>query len=138
MDDCRFCAIAAGERDAHVLYEDDVSMAFLDSSPATDGHTLVIPKSHVVDLVLADAQLLTSVLRTARRVAKAMDAVLEPDGFSTFHSTGTLVGDVEHAHLHLLPRERNDGIRIALDRSSLDEQGPGLFVDRMHAELADR
>lgn len=46
MDDCLFCKIAAKKISAHVIYEDDDTLAFLDIMPRTKGHTIVIPKVH--------------------------------------------------------------------------------------------
>ena len=119
MDDCRFCAIVDGDRDAHVLYDGEDTLAFLDANPATDGHTLVVPKSHVQDLLLADAATTAAVMETAQAVALATERTLDPDGFSVFHTTGGLVGHVEHAHLHLLPRFADDEVHLALDRTEL-------------------
>lgn len=135
MDDCPFCGVASGDRDAHVLYEDDATVAFLDANPATEGHALVVPRAHVEDLMLAEESTVSAVFQTARTVAGAMDAALPLDGFSVFHTTGGLVGTVDHAHLHLLPRRRGDGIGLALDRSSLAEQDPAATVQRVRAEL---
>jgi histidine triad (HIT) family protein len=121
MNDCRFCTIVDGDRDAYVLYEGEEAMAFLDANPATDGHALVVPKVHVQDLLLADGATTAAVMETAQAVAVAMDRTLDPDGFSVFHTTGGLVGHVEHAHLHLLPRFAGDDVHIALDRETLTD-----------------
>lgn len=137
MDDCPFCAVASGDRDAHVLYEDDATVAFLDENPATEGHALVVPRTHVEDVLLADGATATAVFETARTVATAMDAALSLDGFSVFHTTGGLVGSVDHAHVHLLPRRAGDGVSLALDRTSLAAQNPEETVQRVRAELGD-
>lgn len=70
--------------------------------------------------MLAEDDLL-AVVRTARTLATAMTTVLEPDGLSLFHTTGDLVGSVEHAHLHVFPRTVDDGIHLSLDRAPIDE-----------------
>lgn len=135
MDDCRFCQIAAGEREAHVLYEDDRTLAFLDEFPARTGHALVVPKRHAEDLLLLDEATVTAVARTARRVATALDAVLEPDGFSAFHTTGGLVGTVEHAHLHVVPRDAEDDITLSLVRDDLADDEATAIVDAVRPHL---
>lgn len=136
MDDCRFCAVAAGEREAHVVSEDDRTVAFLDANPAREGHALVVPRRHVEDLVLAEERTAAAVCRTARTVGQAMAAVLDPDGFSTFHTTGGLVGSVAHAHLHVVPRDADDDISLALERESLSDHDPEALVGRLRTELA--
>ena len=45
--DCVFCKIISGEYSSYKIYEDEVVMAFLDISPASYGHTLIIPKKHL-------------------------------------------------------------------------------------------
>lgn len=132
MDDCEFCRIAAGEAHASRLYEDDRTVAFLDSDPAIEGHALVVPRAHHEDLLTASESASTAVFHTVRTVADAMERVLAPDGFSVFHTSGVLVGDVTHAHVHLLPRYADDDISLALSR-----QPPGDDADRVAARLRD-
>ncbi len=122
MNDCAFCRIADGEGDARVLYEDERTVAFLDQNPAVEGHALVIPKSHCEDVLAGEASTATAVFDTIRTVAQALDAALDPEGFSVFHSSGPLVGNVEHAHVHVVPRRTDDGVHVSLPRRSLSER----------------
>lgn len=138
MDHCRFCQIVAGEHDAHVIHADERTVAFLDANPAREGHVLVVPTQHAEDLLLLDSETLTAVWRTARRVARALESVLDPDGFSAFHTTGGLVGTVEHAHLHLVPRDVDDDIHLALDRDALADDSAAQLAERMRDALGAR
>ena len=135
MDDCRFCAIVDGDRDAHVLHDGEETLAFLDANPATNGHTLVVPKTHVGDLLLANGATAVAVMETAQAVALAMERTLDPDGFSVFHTTGGLVGHVEHAHLHLLPRFAGDDVHLALDRDELGDADADRILGRIRDGL---
>lgn len=137
MGDCRFCAIGAGERDAHLLVEDDRTVAFLDADPVTIGHSLVIPKRHAGDLLSLEEGDCVAVMRTTRALATAMQSVLDPDGFSLFHTTGDLVGTVEHAHLHVVPRATDDDINISIDRTPIDDATERKLAARLRAELGD-
>jgi histidine triad (HIT) family protein len=130
-DDCRFCRIVCGDRDAHVLYDDAETTAFLDANPATEAHVLVVPNVHVEDLLLAEPATTTAVVETAQAVATTMERTLDPDGFSVFHTTGGLVGQVEHAHLHLLPRFADDDVHLALDRDELDDSDAERVLGRV-------
>ena len=132
--DCPFCRIAAGDEDAHVLHRDEWTVAFLDADPAAEGHALVVPAEHVVGLVDMDGSTAAALFSTARAVARAIDRVLEPDGFSVFHTTGTLVGRVEHAHLHLIPRWTADFIHVGLERRPVDDQAAERLAARIRAE----
>lgn len=110
--DCAFCAIARGEdRSVEVVCEDDDWLAFFPLSPATPGHTLVIPRTHVADLWEVgpplDAHLMTAVIR----VGRAIQTAVAPDGMNLVTSAGsTAEQSVFHLHLHLVPRWQRDGI----------------------------
>lgn len=120
MDDCEFCAILAGDQSAHVLYEDERSLGFLDENPAREGHAIVVPKEHCEELLATAEHDATPVLEAVDAVAAALREVLDPDGFSVFYTSGPLIGSVAHAHVHLIPRDEDDGISLALDRTALD------------------
>jgi histidine triad (HIT) family protein len=111
---CVFCAIAAGEAgsdvDAHVVYSDPDVVAFLDHRPVFKGHTLVIPRRHVVTLPELPDSLLVPVFSVARRVAAAMEAGFGADG--TFVANNNRISQsVAHFHVHVVPRHKKDGLR---------------------------
>ena len=108
--DCPFCAIARGDADAHVVFEDDDSVAFLDNRPLFHGHSLLIPREHhetlgdlpgeLRDRLFANAQLLSVAIR------EAMDAK------GTFVAMNNVVSQsVPHFHVHIVPRNPKDGLR---------------------------
>ncbi|MEW6476094.1 MAG: HIT family protein [Actinomycetota bacterium] len=110
---CKFCAIAAGDpgADADVVYADPDVVAFLDHRPVFKGHTLVVPRQHVVTLPELPDALLLPVFSVARRVAAAMES-------SAFGADGTFVANnnrisqsVAHLHVHVVPRHKKDGLR---------------------------
>jgi histidine triad (HIT) family protein len=110
--DCQFCAIAAGEpgADAQVVYADPDVVAFLDHRPVFKGHTLVIPRQHIVTLPELPDALLVSVFTVARRVATAMEAGFGADG--TFVANNNRISQsVAHLHVHVVPRHKKDGLR---------------------------
>ena len=112
MGDCKFCAIAAGDpgADAHVVYSDPDVVAFLDHRPVFKGHTLVIPRQHVVTLPELPDSLLVPVYSVARRVAAAMEGGFGADG--SFVATNNRISQsVAHLHVHVVPRHKKDGLR---------------------------
>ncbi|SER21600.1 HIT family protein [Natrinema salaciae] len=134
-DDCEFCRIVAGNRSAHVLHEDEETVAFLDANPAVKGHSLVVPRSHEEDVLTIDEPTSTAVFETVRTVANALERTLEPSGFSVFHTTGPLVGTVDHAHVHLVPRFEGDDVMLSLSRERLDPDDATRLRDRVRAHL---
>lgn len=109
-DFCIFCAIAAGDADASIVYEDAHAVAFLDVNPLTTGHTLVIPRRHVPDLLHADGVVAEIGLALEATAALLVDR-LGSDGLNVFQATGGAAGQtVFHLHFHLLPRTAGDGL----------------------------
>lgn len=110
MTDCPFCRVVSGALPARTLREDDTTVAFLDTTPASRGHTLVVPRTHVVDLWDAGPEVLADVARTAHGVAALLRARLRPDGLTLRQNNGAASGQkVDHLHLHLVPRWHGDG-----------------------------
>ncbi len=120
MVDCEFCAIVAGETEANILHQDDRSLAFLDKNPAVEGHSLIVPKDHRAELLEGDDA--GAVFETVQVVSDRLDEHLQPEGFSIFYTTETLIGTVRHAHVHLLPRRDDDDVSLALQREPLDPE----------------
>ncbi|WP_254861710.1 HIT family protein [Halovivax gelatinilyticus] len=131
-DDCPFCEIVAGERSAHVIYEDEDAIAFLDENPAARGHTLVVPRTHREEIVADPEANATALFDAVSTVSSAIEDALDPDGFSVFHTTGSLVGTITHAHVHVVPRVEGDGIGLSLVRDELDEEA-GALADALAA-----
>lgn len=110
-DDCIFCKIVAGEIPAARIYEDDVALAFLDIGPISEGHTLVIPKQHFEKLHECPAELLAQVSGCLGRIASAVVAATDADGYNLLCNTGRAAGQlVDHVHFHIIPRNAGDGV----------------------------
>jgi histidine triad (HIT) family protein len=110
--DCPFCAIIAAEADADapVVYSDPDVVAFLDHRPVFKGHTLVVPRQHLVTLAELPDSLLVPVFSVVRRVAAAMEAGFGADG--TFVANNNRISQsVAHLHVHVVPRHKKDGLR---------------------------
>ncbi|MEM9563596.1 MAG: HIT family protein [Actinomycetota bacterium] len=107
--ECIFCAIVAGQAPARVVNEDEHTMAFLDINPITEGHTLVIPKAHAVDLHDITPDDLAATARSAKTVAGLLTERLGSDGVNLLHATGVAAWQtVFHLHIHVLPRVDGD------------------------------
>ncbi|MFJ6199262.1 HIT family protein [Micromonospora sp. NPDC092111] len=108
-DDCVFCAIVAGTHPAPVVYEDASTVAFLDITAVTPGHSLVVPKRHATDLWEITPEDWVAVARTAHRIAQRIRAELDPDGMTLFQANRAAGWqDVFHLHLHVVPRAEGD------------------------------
>jgi histidine triad (HIT) family protein len=110
VSDCLFCAIAAGEVPAAVVWSDDELVAFLDTRPVFKGHTLLVPRAHVDTLPDLPAPLRDPFLAAGQRLATAMVAGLGAQG-SFVAMNNTVSQSVPHLHLHVVPRTKGDGLR---------------------------
>lgn len=120
MDGCVFCAIEAGREPAHVVAEDEATLAFLDHAPMAEGHALVIPKTHVPTLSAAAPETVAAVFRTVRRVGRAVERGLDVEGYSVFQANGAVAGqEVAHLHVHVVPRFEGDSISVDAAHGSL-------------------
>jgi histidine triad (HIT) family protein len=107
---CVFCDIVRGSVDAEVVLRDDVAVAFLDRSPLFLGHTLVVPRRHVVTLPDLDVAEIGPFFERVRLIAAAMPTALGAQG--TFVANNNVVSQsVAHLHVHVVPRTRGDGLR---------------------------
>ncbi len=110
MTDCIFCKIIQGEIPTNKVYEDDDVFAFLDTSQATKGHTLLVPKKHVQDIYEYDSELAASVFSRVPKLAKALEtAFSESEGLNIINNNREVAYQtVFHSHIHLIPRYTTD------------------------------
>jgi histidine triad (HIT) family protein len=111
--DCIFCKIVAGELPAQIVDEDERTIAFMDISPATRGHMLVIPRRHSRDLEEIDPEDLAATALTAQRMARRMFERLDADGVNLINSCRAPAWQtVFHFHVHVIPRYEDDPLKL--------------------------
>jgi histidine triad (HIT) family protein len=111
--DCLFCKIVAGEVAATIVDEDERTVSFMDINPATRGHALVVPREHVVDLLEISEEDLSACASAAQRLAARAKDGLKADGVNLLNSCGRAAWQtVPHFHVHVIPRYRNDPLRL--------------------------
>jgi histidine triad (HIT) family protein len=107
---CRFCAIARNDVAARIVFEDELSLAFLDHRPLFPGHCLLIPKRHYETLAELPAELVKPFFQNTLRLAEAVEQGMKAEG--TFVAINNRVSQsVPHLHVHVVPRRRKDGLR---------------------------
>ncbi|MBQ8559796.1 MAG: HIT family protein [Tyzzerella sp.] len=112
-DNCIFCKIAAGEIPSATLYEDDDFRVILDIEPASKGHALIIPKEHYANLYELDDELAAKAMVLAKKMITKLTDILECDGYNVLQNNGPAAGQtVFHFHMHLVPRYKNDNVKI--------------------------
>jgi histidine triad (HIT) family protein len=110
---CVFCEIVAGSSVASRVVENADALAFLTIGPIREGHALVVPKRHVVELPDATTSELAAVFDLGADVAKRQRRALGSKGETLFLASGE-AGEqsVFHLHLHIVPRHDADGLDL--------------------------
>ena len=121
--DCIFCKIVAGELPATIVDQDDRTVAFMDISPATRGHALVVPRRHWHSLLeIAPDDLRATVLAAQRLAARVVER-LGADGVNLLNSCGPAAWQtVFHFHVHVIPRYDGDPLRLPWTPAEGDKQ----------------
>lgn len=107
-NDCIFCRIVKREIPAEIIYEDDMIISFLDIEPINEGHILIIPKKHYLDLDEIDEDTAVQIMKFAGRITSVLKRIYKPDGYSIMQNGGYF-NDVGHYHMHVFPRYKGDG-----------------------------
>jgi histidine triad (HIT) family protein len=107
---CAFCRIIRGEDQASIVFEDSLTLAFLDHRPLFPGHCLLVPKAHYETLTDLPASLVGPLFQNAQLLERAIEEGLEAEG--SFVAINNRVSQsVPHVHIHLVPRHHKDGLK---------------------------
>jgi histidine triad (HIT) family protein len=107
---CAFCRIISGEIESHLVFEDAVSLAFLDHRPLFPGHSLLVPKNHYETLNDLPAELIEPLFTNARLMARAVEQAMGAEG--TFIAINNRISQgVPHLHIHIVPRRKKEGLK---------------------------
>jgi len=107
---CLFCKIASGNLAARIVFDDELSLAFLDHRPVFPGHCLLIPKEHYETLADLPEHQIGTFFKNAQLLARAVEAGMQAHG--TFVAMNNRVSQsVPHLHVHIVPRRRKDGLK---------------------------
>jgi histidine triad (HIT) family protein len=107
---CIFCDILDGQRDGHILYEDDSHIAFLDKYPIDVGHSLVIPRKHHEKITDMNPQDVGNVFSLVPKIASAILDATGADAFSLGQNNGRAAKQIiPHVHIHIIPRYNHKG-----------------------------
>lgn len=116
-NNCIFCKIINKEIPAHIIYENEHVLVFLDASQSTKGHTLIIPKKHVKNIYEIDPVTLENVFSIIPKIANALKAAFDPIGLNILNNTDKPLQSVFHFHVHLIPRYEDDNFVVEGDNN---------------------
>jgi histidine triad (HIT) family protein len=107
---CIFCNVVSGETPAQIVFEDGVSLAFLDHRPLFPGHTLLVPKNHCETLADLPDDLVGPLFLNARMLSRAVQVAMNAEG-SFVAMNNRVSQSVPHLHVHVVPRRKKDGLK---------------------------
>jgi bis(5'-nucleosidyl)-tetraphosphatase/histidine triad (HIT) family protein len=135
---CVFCTEIVANRNAAIIYEDDLTMAFMDNAPVEQGHVLVIPKSHYSNILDIPDDIYSAVHLVAKKLAPAILLAMNADALNIGQNNGRCANQrVMHYHLHVIPRKcgrQIEWMRKILTTGELDEASQNIrkmFDDRV-------
>jgi len=122
--DCIFCKIANKEITSKIVFENDFILAFLDISPISKGHTIIIPKNHFLNLEDIPDYELCEVYKVVKQLALRIHKNLKIDGYNILQNNFAAAGQViKHFHIHIIPRNSDDKkFHIEIPRVQASEQ----------------
>lgn len=107
---CIFCKVVSGEISANIVFEDDLSLAFLDHRPLFPGHCLLVPRNHCETLSDLPAELIDPFFRNVQLLSRAVEVALKAEG-SFVAMNNRVSQSVPHLHVHIVPRRKKDGLK---------------------------
>lgn len=132
MPDCLFCKIIAGEIPCHKIYEDDRTIAFLDIFPVSEGHALVLPKTHATHLLETSPEDALAMMATVKKITPAILEAVGGDGFNLGMNNGESASqEIPHTHLHIMPRKI--GAPRSFEKTQGDPQKLAALAERIRS-----
>lgn len=128
---CDFCKIINKQLPAHVVYEDEQLISFLDIDPIHEGHVLIVPKRHIDSIEKLSDDEIIDIMGVARKIVVALKDIYGNEGYSIMQNGGKFC-DYGHAHFHVFPRYDNDGFGWTYP------EGESEYSERVAEKLRDK
>ena len=109
-NDCIFCQVVVGQESGAIVFEDEISLAFLDHRPLFPGHCLLVPKKHFETLADLPGELIGPFFSNVQLLARAVESGLDAEG-SFVAMNNRISQSVPHFHVHVVPRRKKDGLK---------------------------
>lgn len=121
MNDCIFCKIIKGDLPSRTVYEDELIKVIMNINPTTNGHLLVLPKEHYVDIFDIDEKIINHSFKIIRdTLYPLLRDNLGCEGL-TLSENNLLGQEVHHFHIHVTPRYQNDLVDYQYNKEMLED-----------------
>ena len=130
MEDCIFCKIIKGELPSKTIYEDELIKVIMNINPTTNGHLLVLPKEHMVNIMDTTDEIIIHSIKVIReKLYPLLKEKLNCKGL-TISQNNELGQEIKHYHIHLTPRYDNDLLDFNYNKDVL------LSLDEIYEKLS--
>ncbi|TCK93122.1 histidine triad (HIT) family protein [Natranaerovirga hydrolytica] len=120
---CIFCNIISGDMKSATVFENSEFKVIMDRFPASKGHTLIMPKEHVENIFDIETDVASRLFALATQISKILKQTLNCEGMNVLQNNGSIAGQtVDHFHLHLMPRYKDDKININWENLQVTEE----------------
>ena len=132
MNDCIFCKIMNGELPSKTIYEDELIKVIMNINPTSNGHLLVLPKEHYVNILDIKEEIITHSFKIIRdKLYPLLKEKLNCEGL-TISENNFLGQEIKHFHIHLTPRYENDLIDFNYNKDLLEN------IDDIYKKLTEK
>jgi len=133
---CIFCKILDGEAPAYIVYEGELTVAFLDANPAADGHTLVVPRHHEARIERLPIEYYEAVWATVKRLVAPIERAMDASASNIDVHNGRAAGQlIPHVHVHIIPRRGPSG--IITDAASRMRPRSGQYFEEIAGRIIE-
>ncbi|MDF1663672.1 MAG: HIT family protein [Planctomycetota bacterium] len=137
-EDSIFTKIVRGDLPCYKLFEDDLTLAFLDINPVSKGHCLVICKEEYQYIEDVPDEMLGALIKSVKRVGQAMTTALGGKDYNLIVNNGPIAGqEVPHVHFHIVPREPGDGLRTGWKQGKLNNDEAKDLAESVRKALSN-
>ena len=111
-----------GDIPSYKVYEDDSFIGILDINPSAKGHVIIIPKNHAANIFELSEKDAKEIFVVAKKIAEAIKKAYQPDGINILQNNGEAAGQtVFHLHVHVIPRYKDDTIKIEWEPKEMED-----------------
>jgi histidine triad (HIT) family protein len=137
MSETIFGKILSGAIPCHKVYEDERVFAFLDISPLSMGHTLVVPKEPAPTLDALSDESAAALGRALPRICRAVIAVTGVRDYNVLENNGASAHQaVPHVHFHIIPKPSHDtGLAMGWQARPLDAEAGAKLAARLREKI---
>ena len=123
-ESCIFCQIISKIIPSNIVYEDELSLAFLDIFPVSKGHTIVIPKDHYQNIEEISDDTLAHLIIIVKQLSILIRDKLNVDGYNILQNNFPAAGQaINHCHFHIIPRTIDDAkFKMIIPRTQASEE----------------